>query len=65
MTVEELCMTGDESLNVWSNGQTGEFVTPIMPPVQHHPGLKALWKEQENREFYFDFKQSLEELQNV
>ena len=33
--VEELCMTGHESLD------GPEFVKPIMPPMKDHPGLKV------------------------
>ena len=44
MTVEEWCMTGQDSL------QEPKRVKPIMPPKQAHPGLKALWYNQKNRE---------------
>ena len=34
-TIEELCMTGYESLD------GPEFVKPILPPMEDHPGLKV------------------------
>jgi len=54
--IEELCMTGHESLD----GPV--FVKPILPPMKDHPGLNALWQDQKDREFNFDFKKSWAEL---
>ena len=54
--VEELAMTGPGSLDV------PKRVKPIMPPVQDHPGLKAMWKDQKDRKFNFDFRRSMAEL---
>ena len=56
LKVEELVMTGPGSLD------RPNMVEPIMPPVEDYPGLKALWKNQKEREFQFDFQRSMNEL---
>ena len=64
MQVEELCMRGEKSLN------SAEWVEPILPPLWWHPweqtsvGLKDLWKDQESREFNFDFEVYLADLES-
>ena len=50
--VEELVMTGRGSL------EPPEMVKPTMPPLENFPGLEALWKDQKNREYHFDFMKS-------
>jgi len=51
--VEELCMRGEGSLD------EAEWIDPIMPPFSYR--LKDLYKDQDTREFNFDFKLSMEE----
>ena len=53
--VEELVMTGPGSID------RSNMVKPTMPPMEHHPGLKALWKNQKDREFNFNFQMSMDE----
>ena len=55
--VEELVMTGLDSL------EPSKKVKPVMPPLDH-PGLEALWKDQKEREYHFDFMQSFREIEN-
>ena len=54
--VEELTMIGPGSLD------RSNMVKPTMPPVEDHPGLKALWKNQREREFQFNLQKSMDEL---
>ena len=35
-----------------------------MPPLENHLGLEALWKDQKEREYDFDFMQSFREIEN-
>ena len=58
MKVEELAMTGPGSLN------PSKMVKPTMPPKEDHPGLEALWNGKKEREFHFDLKKSMAEMEN-
>ena len=58
MKVEELVMTGPDSL------EQSKTIKPTMPPLESHPGLAVLWKNQPEREYNFDFMQSFREIEN-